>query len=311
MRARTFSILASAFTLAGAFTLVGAAAHGDERTPDAFCELTPCLTGPFDRRKLIHDEIFGRVACQAGTEVGFDLQRRLAFCTTARAVVLDGVPVAAGAYTLFHPNGRLYETHLAKARAFVIAGGRKVSCAAQLVALNDDGQLRACALSTAFRGAIAARANTFISFHPDGRIASATLDRPVTVAGIRFAAGTRLDWDVAGAVTGGSLATPGRVAGLPIRSDFALYPDGKLKFVDLEEPTRVQGHDFPVGAELQFRADGTLERALYVAASGFMIHGEAWRDTASVTYDRSGAETSRSVHRWQSEVRHDPVPRIR
>jgi hypothetical protein len=86
---------------------------------------------------------------------------------------------------------------------------------------------------------------------------------------------------------------------------------GRLRACELSEPTRVQGHDFPRGARLTFHDDGSLERAEFVEARGFMIHGEAWRDTATVDYDRSGAEIGKHVERWQSgrDVRHDPVPR--
>lgn len=90
-----------------------------------------------------------------------------------------------------------------------------------------------------------------------------------------------------------------------------LTKDGRLRTCELAEATRVQGHAFPARAQLTFRPDGTLEHAVYVEASGFMIHGEAWRDTATVNYDRSGAVTAKLVDRWQSppDVRHDPVPR--
>jgi len=273
-----------------------------EQTAGASCQTLPCFDGPFDRRKLKQDEIIGRVVCKAGTDVGFDPQRRLAFCTTGWAMVLDGVPVAADAYTLFHPNGRVYQTTLAKPREFTLANGRTISCAAGHVVLSDDGRLEACALAAQLKGDVRARVKANVAFHPDGRLAGATLDRPLTAGGTTFAPETHIRWDTAGVVVGGMLPEAATVGGLRIVMEFRLYSDGKLREAELAEPARVQGHDFPRDAHLQFRADGSLERARYLEKKGFMIHGEEWRHTATVTYDRSGVETSHDVEHWQSEI---------
>lgn len=84
--------------------------------------------------------------------------------------------------------------------------------------------------------------------------------------------------------------------------------DGEDRYqCELSAPARVQGHDFPAGAKLRFRPDGTLERARYESGHDFMVHGEEWIDTAAVSYDRSGAETGRTVEHWQSTIP-EPVP---
>ena len=45
----------------------------------------------------------------------------------------------------------------------------------------------------------------------------------------------------------------------------------------------IQGHDLPAGAELWFRADGTLERARYVEPHPTLVHGSDSCDTRVVT----------------------------
>src|SRR5262249_27477240 len=180
--------------------------------------------------------------------------------------------------------------------------GRPLSCAAKFVALHADGRLQSCELAARLAPEVPARVGAGVAFHPDGRLAGATIDRPLTVGGATVVPGTSVMWDASGGVVRGSVGAPTLRAGWRIQGEFELYRGGKPRAVELAAPARVQGHDFPQRARLQFRPDGTLERARYVEKSGFMIHGEEWRDTATVDYDRSGAETGRNVEHWQSQV---------
>lgn len=277
---------------------------------DAFCEVTPCLNGPITRRTLKRDEKLGRLWCKRGQDAGVDGKGRLAFCTTARAQTIDGLKLAAGAYTLVHPNGRVYQTHLRAAQTFTLADGSTVTCAADLVALTPAGVLTFCELKTARPVApgVTARAGESLALHPNGRVFGATLDGPATIAGLALPAGTQVTWDDGGVMSGGSLAAPMTIQGLGARGDFALHASGRLRAVVLADDATVQGHAFPAFAKLELREDGSLAAAEYVEDRGFMIHGEMWTDTAHVTYDAAGQETSHTVEHWQAE---EPPPRFR
>jgi hypothetical protein len=240
------------------------------------------------------------VVCKHGQELGVDPKQRVVFCTTAKAADVDGLPVAAGAYTLFHPNGRLYQTHLRANVELTLADQSKVTCGADLIALTDDGKLRYCTLAKPRANAPRPRVGEGISFHPDGRIASLTLDEPYTSAGLALPAGASAVWDANGALLGGYASDPIQAGKLSIRYDFALHPNGKLREVELAAPAKIQGHDFPERAKLAFRDDGSLERAQYIVDRGSMPHGEPWHDTLHASYDRTGKQTGSFTDHWQA-----------
>ncbi len=270
----------------------------------AFCELTPCVPGTLTRRKLTKDEPGGPVTCKKGHDLGVNTQTKaLVTCTTAKAVVVDGIPVAANAYTLFHPNGRLYQSHAGAAFDRTLADGSKVSCAADLFALEDDGKLRYCKLAAPRAGSPRARVKEGIWFHPSGRVGGMTLDEPYTAAGIKLVPGASVSWDDKGNLLGGWTSAPMIAGNLTIDSDFRLHPNGKLHMVTLGKPAKLVGIEFPARAKLMFRADGTLEAAEYVAEEGFMIHGEPWSDTRHVSFDKTGKITSDRTDHYQSDAR--------
>ena len=270
----------------------------------AFCELTPCVPGTLTRRKLTKHEPGGPVTCKKGHDLGINTQTKaLVTCTTAKAVVVDGIPVAADAYTLFHPNGRLYQSHASAAFDRTVADGSKVRCAAELFALEDDGKLRYCTLAAPRAGSPRARVKEGIAFHPAGRVSGMTLDEPYTAAGIKLMPGARVHWDPKGTLLGGWTTDPIVAGTLTISSDFRVHPNGTLHTVTLGKPARLAGIEFPERAELTFRADGTLEAAEYLAKIGFMIHGERWTDTRHVGFDKAGKITSDYIDHYQSTVR--------
>jgi hypothetical protein len=204
---------------------------------------------------------------------------------------------------LFHPNGRIYQTHVRATFEATLADTTKVTCGADLVALHEDGTLRYCKLAGKRTGTPRPRVGEGISFHRDGRVASMTLDEAYTTAGLALPPGAFAAWDAKGALTGGSVTAPITAGALSIRSDFALHPNGKLRVVELAAPAKLQGHDFPADAELAFRGDGTLEAAKYVEKRGFLPHGEQWTDTRHLTFDATGKVTSSQVDHWQSPMR--------
>lgn len=270
----------------------------------AFCELTPCVPGKVTRVTLVKDEPGGPVMCAKGSELGRDTAtKKLVFCTTAKAITVDGIPIAAKSYTLFHPNDRIYQSHASAPFDRKLADGSTVRCGADLFALESSGRLRYCKLAGPRTGSPKPRVGEGISFHPSGRVAGMTLDEPYTAGGNAFVAGTHLSWDDKGALRGGWAKDPIVVGGLTIDWDFELDGNGKLRVARLSKAAKIQGHDFPDNANLKFRADGTLEQASYIAKRGFMIHGEQWTDTRSLTFDKTGKITSDYTDHWQSDVR--------
>jgi len=272
-----------------------AQAHGDG---GAFCELTPCVPGPVTRRVLTRPVQVGGISCKQGQELGTDAKQRVVFCTTAKAADVDGLPIAAAAYTLFHPNGRVYETHLRAKVELTLADHSKVTCGADLIALTEEGKLRYCQLAGPRATAPRPRVGEGISFHPDGRIAGLTLDEPHGVAGLVLPAGASAVWDAKGALVGGHAPDPIQAGKLSIQYDFVLHPQGRLKAIELAAAAKIQGNDFPARAKLEFRDDGSLERAEYVVKHGFMPHGEMWTDTLHATYDVTGKRTGSTTEHW-------------
>jgi hypothetical protein len=280
--------------------LAAPAAADDPARTTAFCELTPCLQGPFKRRTLTKHERHAGVTCKKGQDLGVDRKQRIAFCTTAHKVKVGGLPVAAGAYTLFHPGGTIYQTHLSGRHVATLADGTTVTCGKGLIALTDTGALRYCTLAGARSDVPAPRIGEGIAFHPDGKRASYTIDKAATIAGLALPAGTHVGWSAKGALVGGTLSGPITVGALTINYAFSLHANGALEAVTLVAAATIQGHEFPAFAKLELRADGTLVRAEYVEDSGFMVHGEPWTDTRRSSYDKDGKITSTSLEHYQA-----------
>jgi hypothetical protein len=277
-------------------------ARADER--GAFCEVTPCLKGPVTRRMLAANEVHGKVTCKKGHELGVDAQKRLVFCTIAKAVDVDGLAVKAGSYTLFHPNGRIYQTHLRAKYEATLADQTKVVCAAnEVISRLDDGTLAFCDLAAPRAGSPRPRVGEGVSFHRNGRPAGMTLDDKLAIAGLEIPAGSSVYFDEKGTLLGGRLASAIKAGALQIRYELTLHPNGKLRTAELAADATIQGHALPEWAELEFRADGTLERAKFVEKRGTMPHGEEWTDTRHMTFDPKGKVTHSYLDHWQSDVR--------
>jgi hypothetical protein len=277
----------------------------------AFCELTPCLPGPVLRRVLTKDEVHNKVTCKKGAELGVDKQGRLVFCTTAKPADLDGIAVARDAYTLFHPNGRIYQTHVRAKFEALLADKSKVSCGAELISLFDDGTLGYCELAGPRAGSPRARVAKGIAFHRSGKVAGMTLDETFRAGILVLAPGTSVQWDEKGTVIAGRTSVPLKAGALSIQGAFTLHPNGKLHEVALADKATIQSHHFPDRARLWFRADGTLERAEYLERRGTMPHGEAWTDTRHLTFDGGGKITNSYLDHWQSTVRPPSATRRR
>ncbi len=269
----------------------------------AFCNVTPCDQREITRRRLTMELPAGPVTCKRGQDVGEDARKRVVYCTTAKVVTVDGIVIAANAYTLFHPNGKIYQSTVAKPFERTLGDGSKVSCGVEHVSLDDKGALLFCKLAAARAGSPKPKVGENVAFHPNGKLAGFTLDEPYTSQGISLPMGASVSFDDKGNLVGGWLKDPALVGGLSLWWDFRLWPNGKLQTAQLDKQAKIQGHDFPRHAKLTFRVDGSLEAAEYVEKEGFMIHGEEWSDTRFVTFDKAGKVLTTRVEHYQSTAR--------
>jgi hypothetical protein len=161
-----------------------------------------------------------------------------------------------------------------------------------------------CVLGAPFKGnGVRCRVGESVSFHPEGALASATVDDPVTTSELTFQPGASVEWGADGHVRGATLAAPVEVRGLEIAYAVELHPNGALALVHLHREATIQGHRFPALAKITFRADRTLAAAEYTEKMGTMIHGEPWTDTRRMTFDPRGAVVTSYVDHFQSTVR--------
>jgi len=274
-----------------------------------FVEFLPEKEVALTRSKPTTPVRFGKVVCEANEEVWRDADGRVRVCTIATRTTVEGVDIAAGAYTHFHASGRAYQTHLARPQTLKTAKGQPIPCGKSLVVLTEAGALEHCQLAKPVTlGAIACRKGESVAFHPGGELAMAVIDSPYTTLGTEFPAGTRLSFHPTGALAGGWIHDPLRVDGVLVRWDFAVYPSGKLHAFELAEKRTIQNHELPRRAKVELREDGSLRRAEYEVDSGFMPHGEMWTDTKYVRFDCYGAVVGEHVEHWQADR---PPPSLR
>lgn len=257
---------------------------------------------------------FGEVVCMAGRELWLDDKGRHRACTIKNAVLLHGIPIAAKAYTLFHANGRAFQTTSTRAIALRTASEQAIECAAGHLVLADSGALQSCILkTTTVFGDVSCRGGEGIVFHENGSLWGATIDEPVEAAGVRFESGTDLRWFASSSPSGSSLSG-GRVdkalliGGIPVRYDFLVHPSGALAQFRSSEEHVIGGHSFPESSLIRLRPNGRLFSAEFVSDQGFMVHGEEWTDTTHQRFACDGRLVSTDVEHWQSDVR---PPRFR
>jgi hypothetical protein len=285
--------------------LAGAALADDDPPDWVFCT-KPCTPSPVTNRVLDHDELHAGLVCKHGTELAVDAKQRLVKCTTARTSDLGGLPLTADDYTIFHANGRIYQTTTRAPITRDTPGGLAVGCATGLVVLDVDGNLESCTLARPLAIKPAPRVGGDIGFHRNGTLSGLVLDAPLAVGSIAWPAGTHMMWTPTGVPSGGTLQASFKVGALVLTSEFTLHPGGALHAVQLDEAATVRGREFPMQAKLSLRPDGSLESAEFVSKRGFMIHGEPWTDTTHQTFDAKGNVTSSSVTHFQSNARPPP-----
>lgn len=245
----------------------------------------------------------GAVTCRAGEGVWLDAEKRLVACTVDRAVTVLGVPIAAGAYTLFHPSGRPWQTTIPRPEKLRTAAGAEIPCAGgALVVISEEGMLEGCTLAKPLSmGGVACKSGESVAFHAGGQLQAAVMDSPYSALGVTFPAGTRLSFHPSGAVAGAWLREAMSIAGYPVQWDLTVFESGRLRQLTLASALTVSGHAFPADAKLWLREDGSLYRAEYVSQSGFMVHGEPWTDTRHLRFDCRGKIVSDEVTHYQAD----------
>lgn len=252
---------------------------------------------------------FGPVVCMADREVWFDAEGRMRVCTVAKPVTLHGISMGREAYTLFYPDGAPEQTSIARLHELPTASGLSIPCDPGHVSLSQTQRVEHCVLARSMKvGGITLRKGQSIAFHHGGELAGGVVHRAIETPLAKFPAGTRLHWHPSGALAGGWLAEPLKVGDYEIRWEFAVHENGVLATFDLVAATHIQGHDFPQGATIHLRSDGSLFRAKYESDSGFMPHGELWSDTRHVQFDCDGKITSEHEEHFQAD---QPPPKFR
>ncbi len=256
---------------------------------------------PLKRTVPSQNKRIGNVVCRAHREVWFDDTGRMRVCTVANPVTIDGIDIAADAYTHFHPNGRPHQTRLARPQLLATAAGTAIPCAAAAVVLSKAGSLEHCQLAKPITiGKVTCRGGQNVAFHPGGQLRGATVGHPYRGLSTTFPAGTRLHWHAGGALAGGWLGRPMKIRGHSIRYEFGVHPNGRLARFDLAAAETIQGHTFPERATIRLRSNGTLASAEYESDSGFMPHGEPWTDTKHLRFDCAGKLVSEHVEHYQA-----------
>ena len=130
------------------------------------------------------------MTCKQGENIGLDSQQRVQYCTTAREVDVAGLPVAAKSYTLFHPSGKIYQTHAPKKFERVLKIVRRsraasMSCQSPTTARCStarSARRTRCrpGVGGAKAGGVKASVGDGIAFHPGGDFAGLTVDEPYT-----------------------------------------------------------------------------------------------------------------------------------
>ncbi len=226
----------------------------------------------------------------------------LLHCTTdaQHAQWIQKIPVMPNTYTLFHPNGAIWQTRILP-HTFQLRNRFKVVCTTGSATFFPDGTLESCRVEKPTVYAGIACKKGMIGFHYNGSVATAYLNKPKTYFGIHFHTGTWLQWDRKGRVTGGNTVYSKKIThkGVTFHYEFKLHRNGQLALVTLVKPLQVGKRIFPSWSRLWFRQDGTLRKAVYTEKSGHLPHGEEWRDIRTLKLDSSGKITSSTLKHEQ------------
>lgn len=276
-----------------------------EKTCDRFSD---CFRSV--RVQLAKPQPAGSALCKAGSDYAVHPNGRISFCTLAKAAMSNAIPLATEAYTLFHGNGAVWQTTLAKEVRFSLANKRAAVCRASAASFYQNGHLGRCDLAkplTTKRGiSCAAGKDDGAAFYDDGSIASCTLGAPLVVAigqgKLSLPAGASVSIERSGAIRGGYLASAATVDGLSISGDFSMHTNGRLQRGTLVVAATISGQKLAADDAFSLRSDGSLERSVHEDHS-FMPHGEPRIKTTTRTYDAAGKITNTKTDVWTGPSR--------
>jgi hypothetical protein len=145
---------------------------------------------------------------------------------------IDGLPCLGGTVVWFHPNQRVSSLNLASDRdvdGIPCASGKDL-----FLALN---------------------------FHPNGRLAVATLAREHILIGRTFPRRARIRFDEKGRLVSVGLPEDGDIDGIPVKAHappLAFHDNGRLRELTLARGHLVAGQHYAGGTFLRFDRDGQL-----------------------------------------------------
>ena len=178
----------------------------------------------FGARRFVADSHF---RYYRGSEDG-----RLNDVTLGADQEIDGLPCLGGTLVWFHPNQRVSSLHLASDRdvdGIPCAGGKDL-----LLALN---------------------------FHPNGRLAGATLPREHVLIGRAFPRRTHVSFDAKGRLVRAAFPEDWDIDGIPVKAGappLAFHDNGRPRELILARSHAVSGRRYDSGTLLRFDRDGGL-----------------------------------------------------
>jgi membrane-bound inhibitor of C-type lysozyme len=220
-------------------------------------------TGEVAHAELRQDFRFGGYRLKKGSDLGL-YKGRLVNLTTARGQVINGIRFDAGAQMGFDERGRLTSA-----------------------SLEHDTPI----------GRYVFARDTWLEFHPSGRVASGALARPAFSDGLRIAAG-EIAFHPSGRLADARLETGSIWHGLALQEGAAHFrADGSLERAILAEPATIDGIACERG-ELALFANGRLDlcrgmpdpaRIAYACADGKTLYTQTWAGR-SVAFDVPGSQ---------------------
>ncbi|NUO47608.1 MAG: hypothetical protein HOV80_02000 [Polyangiaceae bacterium] len=247
----------------------------------------------------------GAATCRGDREVWRDEAGRIRVCTLASAATVEGVAIAADAYTHFHANGVPYQTTIASDRSFKSGSDVEIPCkGGELVVLSDKGALDFCTLGKpmVLDGTSCAPGQS-VALRPNGRLHGCTLAEAISGMGIEIHAGVRVSFHPSGALASAFRPEQTIVHGYRVQYEVEIHENGELAHITLLEPRTIAAIELPERAEVWMRPDKSVWHIEYVADDGFMPHGEMWTDTRKVTFDCEQRIVADVTDHWMAERR--------
>lgn len=243
------------------------------------------------RISLKQPEQFGSLVCRSKRSMSLYPNGVLLHCTmdAKQAQWVNNIPLKPDAYTLFHPNGRVWQTSILP-HTFRLRNKRQIACGSGSATFFADGTLASCTLDKSLKmdGVVCQKGHT--TFHYQGRLSSAKLQQPKMYGSLKYPKGTWLAWNKDGKLLRGTLSYPHNmtIQGVSVHFDFRLHSNGKLAYANLHKPLKRGKRTYPSFSKLWFFPNGTIQKAVYNERTGHLPHGELWRDIRTLVFNKQG-----------------------